>query len=330
MNSSSFKQSGFTLIELMIAMLLGLFLTGALLTMLAQARQSFQQDENFARMQDESRYAMHEITNDVSMAGFVGDITVLEQVDLDATLVIDEDCEDSAGESFAFNLFHSTAGFDTSLMALDNITTADAAAKFGCLDEAELVEGTDIVAVKKLEGATTTSLANGDVALRYNGTVGALFVHPIAGAVPTPFEDRIYSPAIYFIRNYTNTEGDGLPALCRKVLKGGAKVVMETECIAEGVENLQVEYGIDSDLDGSVDELLTAPTQEQLGNAISARIILLARTSEADRSYTDNRTYSLSNADDFAPDDSFRRRVYTTTVPVQNIRNRNLITAAYN
>ena len=105
---------------------------------------------------------------------------------------------------------------------------------------------------------------------------------------------------------------------------------MQTECIAEGVENLQVEYGIDSDLDGAVDELLTNPTQAQLGNAISARIILLARTAEADRSYTDNRTYSLSNADDFTPADSFRRRVYTTTVPVQNIRNRNLIAAAYN
>lgn len=325
MNISVKRQNGFTLIELMVAMMLGLVLTGALLTMLSQARQSFKQDENFARMQDESRYAMHELMNDVSMAGYIGDIMVPETIVMDASLVIGDDCEDSGGESFAYRITDSATGVDSSLMAMDNITAAAAVGEFACLTADELVAGTDIVAVKRLEGAVSAALTNGDVAVRYNGTVGALFVHPMDGSVPTPYEDRIYSPAVYFIRNYTNTVGDGVPSLCRKVLVGGVTANMATECIAEGVENLQVEYGIDSNGDGSVDDIVTAPTQAQLESAVSARIALLVRTAEADRGYTDNRTYSVSNAADYTPGDNFRRKVFSTTVSIQNIRNRNLI-----
>jgi type IV pilus assembly protein PilW len=323
------RQQGFTLIELMIAMVLGLLLTGALLTMLAQARKSFQQDEVFASMQDESRYAMHELSNDVSMAGYIGDILVPEIIVFDASLAgsLGDDCERSDGESFAYRLTDSSTGTDTTLMGLDNITAADAVDEFGCLLAGELVAGTDIIAVKHLAGATTATadLEDGDVVVRYNGTVGSLFVHPITGSVPTPFEDRIYSPTIYFIRNYTNALGDNLPSLCRKVLVGGATVNMTTECIAAGIENLQVEYGIDSTGDGSVDSYVSSPTPAERETTVSVRLFMLARTSDADPGYTGDKTYTLSNANSFSPTDSFRRRVYMTTVSVPNVRNRMLI-----
>jgi type IV pilus assembly protein PilW len=322
MNKFHRIQTGFTLIELMIAMLLGLLLTGALLTMLAQARVSFQQDEFYARMLDESRFAMRELSRDVSMAGYIGDIMVPGVIDLDASLAIDEDCERADGESFAYRLTDSVSGVDTSIISLDNITTAAATTQFGCLEASELVAGTDIVAVKKLSGAPATALQVGDVALRNNGTVGALFVEPIDAAIPAPFEDRLYTPAIYFIRNYTETAGDGNPALCRKILVGGATATMETECIAAGIENLQVEYGIDTNGDGSVDRYLPDPTDLELEGAVSARLYLLARTPDEERSYTNDKTYSISNSDDFEPADSFRRRVYTTTVNMLNKRNR--------
>lgn len=329
MYRKSHKQHGFTLIELMIAMVLGLLLTGALLTMLSQARKSFQQDEFFASMQDESRYAMQELTGDISMAGYIGDILVPEIIAFDSSLTgsLGDDCERSDGESFAYRLTDSSTGVDTTLIGMDNITAANAVAQFDCLLAGELVAGTDIIAVKHLAGAITDSAAleDGDVVVRYNGTVGSLFVHPIAGTVPTPFEDRIYTPAIYFIRNYTDTPGDGTPSLCRKVLVGGASVNMTSECIAEGIENLQVEYGIDNNGDGSVDSYLTAPTQEEIETTVSVRVFLLARTSEVDRGYSNDKTYTLSNATSFAPDDSFRRRVYMTTASVPNVRNRMLI-----
>jgi len=323
------KQQGFTLIELMIAMMLGLLLTGALLTMLSQARKSFQQDEVYASMQDESRFAMQEITGDISMAGYIGDILVPEVIVFDTSLTgsLGDDCERSDGETFAYRLTDSSTGIDTTLMAMDNITAAEAVDQFGCLLASELVPGTDIIAVKHLAGATTaiTDLQDGDVVVRYNGTVGSLFVHPIVGSVPIPFEDRIYSPAIYFIRNYTNSPGDGQPSLCRKILVGGVTVNMTTECIASGIENLQVEYGIDSNGDGSVDSYISAPTAAETETTVSVRVFMLGRTLNDDGGYTNDKTYRLSNATSYTPDDSFRRRVYMTTVSVPNVRNRMLI-----
>jgi type IV pilus assembly protein PilW len=267
---------------------------------------------------------MRELSRDVSMAGYIGDIMVPAVVALDATLVIDEDCERADGESFAYRLTDSVSGVDTSIIGLDNITTAAATAEFDCLESSELVPGTDVVAVKRLSGSVATALQAGDIALRNNGTIGSLFVEPIDDPIPAPFEDRLYAPAIYFIRNYTDTAGDGNPALCRKVLVGGVEANMVTECIAEGIENLQVEYGIDIDSDGSVDRYLADPTAVELEGAVSARLFLLARTPDQDRSYTNDKTYTISNAADFTPADSFRRRVYTTTVNMLNKRNRQI------
>lgn len=326
MRTARQNQTGFTLVELMIAMLLGLLLTGALITMLSQARKSFQQDEYYARMLDESRFAMREISQDLSMAGYIGDLMTPGVVTLDSTLIVGDDCERSDGEPFAFRLTDSITGVETGVIALDNITTGDATAQFSCLDADELVEGTDVVAVRRLAGSAATALAAGDTALRFNGTVGALFVEPIsaaaAAAVPVPFEDRVYTPAIYFIRNYTTEPGDENPSLCRKTLVSDETPDMTTECIAQGIENLQVEYGIDTNGDGAVDAYLTNPTQLQLQSAVAARIFLLARTPEEDRSYSNEKTYAISNADEFDADDSFRRRVYSTTVNILNIRNR--------
>ncbi len=325
MNKYKPTHAGFTLVELMIAMMLGLLLTGALLTMLSQARTSFQQDEFYARMMDESRFAMRELSRDVSMAGYIGDIMVPATILLDASLKIDTDCARSDGQSFAFRLTDSVTGVDTSIIGLDNITTAAATAQFGCLQASELVAGTDVIAVKGLSGSVAAALQTGDVALRNNGTLGTLFLQPITSAIPAPFEDRLYTPAIYFIRNYTATAGDKNPSLCRKVLVGGVKANMVTECIAQGIENLQVEYGIDTNKDGSVDRYLANPTAAEIAGAVSARLFLLARTPDQDRSYTNDKTYKISNSADFKPADSYRRRVYTMTVNMLNKRNRQVI-----
>jgi orotidine 5'-phosphate decarboxylase subfamily 2 len=51
-------------------------------------------------------------------------------------------------------------------------------------------------------------------------------------------------------------------------------------------------------------------------------MFLLARTTKEDRGFDNDKTYSLSNATDYTPDDNLHRRVYTTTVAVPNQRNR--------
>jgi hypothetical protein len=63
-----------------------------------------------------------------------------------------------------------------------------------------------------------------------------------------------------------------------------------------------------------------APTLTQMQSVVSARISLLARTTDIDTRYTNEKTFSISNAPDYTPDDSFHRRVFSTTVSIQNVR----------
>ena len=53
---------GFTLVELMIGMTLGLVLIGGVVGLFLQSSQSFRVDENVARMQDQARFAMDQLT----------------------------------------------------------------------------------------------------------------------------------------------------------------------------------------------------------------------------------------------------------------------------
>ena len=123
---------------------------------------------------------------------------------------------------------------------------------------------------------------------------------------------------------YAYDLGDGIPTLCRKVL-GGPGPSMVTECIATGIENLQVEYGIDTSNDGNPNVYMSAPTLADLQNVVSARVHLLARTTEIDVRHTNQKTFSIGNAPDYTPNDSFHRRVYSTTVAIQNIRSMNMM-----
>jgi len=100
---------------------------------------------------------------------------------------------------------------------------------------------------------------------------------------------------------------------------------MTTECLATGIENLQMEYGIDTTSDGQPNVFLSNPTQAQIQDVVSARILILARTTEIDTRYTNAKTFSISNSPDYAPADSFHRRVFSTSVSIQNIRSMNMM-----
>jgi len=62
-------QSGFSLIELMIAMMLGLFLIGGVVSVFLSNRAVYRQNENLSRMQESARYAFEVIARDLREAG---------------------------------------------------------------------------------------------------------------------------------------------------------------------------------------------------------------------------------------------------------------------
>jgi type IV pilus assembly protein PilW len=85
----------------------------------------------------------------------------------------------------------------------------------------------------------------------------------------------------------------------------------------EGVENLQIRYGVDTNADGIADIYSTQPTG---GKVVSARITLLMRTGNyrADLG-PDTTTYQLDPDVTYTPADiGYRRRLISTTVDIRN------------
>lgn len=321
-------QAGLTMVELMVAMLLSVILGGAIIGVFVNNSHSFSQDENILNMQDDARHALREISFDVSMAGHYGDLLVPSSVTPDTSLAVTADCGQAGQLNWIYRTTDAVTGDSLSISAIDNATNAQVVGAHSCFVGDEILEGTDVVSIKRVVGNDAPVLRNGGVYLRTNGTVGLLFRAPMIGApaiaIAAPRADWEFRPSIYYIRRFANTAGDGIPTLCRKALSGPGPG-MTTECLATGIENLQLEYGIDTSSDGQPNMYLTDPTQAQIQSVVSARIFVLARTAELDARYTNSKTFSISNSPDYTPADSFHRRVFSTSVSIQNIRSMNMM-----
>lgn len=324
-----FRSQGYTLIELMIAMSLGLLMGVAIITVFLEARHSFDRDESIQRMQDDARQAIRDLTNDVSMAGYWADLLLPAAIVPDATLTVaasPDPCgpASAAGVEWIYQTVEPGTTQSVAVLAVDNATGATANAAFSCIAAGEIVPGTDVISVKRVAGTGLGGAPAADtVYLRSNGTLGLLYKAPLGAPavnVPPPFTDWEYRPSIYYVRNYAVTAGDGIPTLCRKVLVFGSPPTMTTECLAQGIENLQIEYGLDSTGDGRPDVYIPNPDLAQLQMAVSAQIYVLARSADRDLRYDNEKTYSISNAPAYTPADDFYRRVFTVTVNMRNLR----------
>lgn len=311
------------MIELMLAMLIGLVLMLAMVSLFTQNRASFKQNERIARMQEDARFALNEMSRDLTMTNFFGEMIDTSLAVQDGSLAVTTDCGPAATPSWIYEV-------GSYLTQVDNATGATAAAQFGCVNAGEVVAGSDLIGVKRTAGNTTATLANNTVYLKSNGVVGLLLKHPEnsppAAPVPAPFDHWEYTPTIYYVRNFFQVAADQIPTLCRKFLDTtGAVPTVTDDCLAPGIEDMQIEFGLDTDANGTADRYVNAPTAAQLGQVMSVKIYLLARSIEADQHYTNDKTFQLSNKPAYKPDDNFYRRVYSTTVLLRNIKNlRNL------
>jgi type IV pilus assembly protein PilW len=83
------KQAGFSLVEIMIALLIGLFLMGGILQMFSASQQTYRMQSNLARLQENGRFALDFLARDLRMAGYWGCLSGLNSVpsitDIDGT-----------------------------------------------------------------------------------------------------------------------------------------------------------------------------------------------------------------------------------------------------
>ncbi len=149
---------------------------------------------------------------------------------------------------------------------------------------------------------------------------------------------RQYFVRIFYVAtcNDCTGSGDGIPTLKMVELTSGTSSCMSnsatscgsmvTRSIAEGIENLQFEYGIDSDSDGTVNTYSAAPALADWSNVISVKVYLLARNTETTPGYIDTKTYSLASDGTTLTgtpfNDAYKRHVYAATARAINIANR--------
>lgn len=322
-NAFSGVANGFTIVELLVSVVVGLVLAGGIVTVFSNSRHSFDRDSNIVRMQDDARQAIRELSHDLSMAGFWADLLAPQMVVPDGALNVAADCGPAGIANWIYQPVVTGAFASQSIAAVDNATAATATANFSCLG-ADVVPGTDIIAIKRVAGAEAPAgLTAGSVYLRSNGTLGLLYQEPVAApaiVVPLPFKDWEYRPSIYYVRNFAVDPADGIPTLCRKVLRYSANPTIDTECLAQGVENLQIEFGLDTNGDGAADSFVANPTPAQMADAISAEIYVLTRSATPDFRYTNDKTFDISNAPSYVPADNFYRRVFSVSVVLRNLR----------
>ena len=111
---------------------------------------------------------------------------------------------------------------------------------------------------------------------------------------------------------------NGIPTLKRQVLQGGGAT---TEELAQGVENLQLLYGEDTDRDGVPDVYRHANTVLDWSRVISIQVGLLLRSPDSygTGSERDNAKHQILDFVFDDPDDErFQRKVMSYAVVMRN------------
>lgn len=329
-----------TITELMVAVAVGLIVSAAVAGLFLQTTASNKQNEEITYIQDNGRYALKVLADDLEMSNFwaglsasnrgsIGtDNAAVAQNGANATIVATIDqtatgCGSSANWNYTFT---------NPLAILVSTTGTNALATFPCINNADenldFINSTDVLMVKRTKGLEeTSSQTNGRPYIRGNRTVATLhkYVSGSTAAPPSGFFDWQYINNIYYIaRSYDSTPGDCpscVPKLVRQALKEdtspGNDPSFSTEVIAEGIEQFHIMFGIDTDNDAVVDTFTSTPNAVQLGNAIIAKIYVLARGETPVLGYDNTKTYQLGDRS-ITVNDSYYRRVFSTTVVMKN------------
>ncbi|MDP4918601.1 MAG: PilW family protein, partial [Haliea sp.] len=320
---------GFSLVEFMVAMTLGLILiAGAVSVYLATSR-SYTEVEQVAGLAENSRFGLQLLNDSLRHAGFFGGAHPRD-IEQDTSLgAVADDC---TGDAAFFNL-------GTYLLA--DIPSA-AGEAFGCVTDAlapvagELPR--EVLVVKQVVPRPLYDSDPDDVAASVDGVISFPTgmnpeeVYVIANsergilldgsdAAPDVRLGNAYALAaawpyrmqLYYIRDLPT------PTLSRRVLSwdsvAGA-MALTTEDLVPGVESLRFRFGVDSTGNGEVDRFMTVAEMalNPMWDATeSVEVSLLLRAQAEDGSYVDGKTYNIGGLTR-TPGGNWRRQLVQTSV----------------
>jgi len=281
------QASGFTLIELMIAIVLGLLLTAAVLTLFSSSKLTFTTNEAQSRTQENGRFALEVLKREIRETGThgwcAGRITITNHLNACANFP-------NGGESPLVGWEFQNTGvgdaytipddLDPSAIAAGSWTTADGTAIHTNLG-GELAPGSDFFVFRRFEPLqytvdTNTSstgillsagaAASGDVLMVTDCSFADIFQQASAGNVldKSAFACSAAGPGNSVAQNWSTTYGVGAQVFRVQEIAyfvgfddargdgvpGLYRLNLSTgarEELVEGVENLQVHYGYSRD-----------------------------------------------------------------------------------
>ena len=308
---------GFSLVELMVAMVISLFLSAGLFAMFNMSATNVTTTSQFNQLQENGRIALALIERDISQLGFMGDMTGTDFVlGSNAQIpagVVPNDCV-GAGANNATLPNNQPAHF----RRLWGYESGVSPNSFACLNSVN--SSTDVLQIKRLIGpaaATPSNSARYYMAATPNQAI--FFVGTPAPPVLANARFWEYQHHIYYIAD----DGD-IPVLRRRTLSATNGMANEDQLV-EGIENLRVLYGFDNDGDNTADSFMPVQNvtnlmwdNELFQRLVALRVFVLVRAVEADQSYTNNTDYILGDKTILAAGDNFRRKVVSTTVVLEN------------
>ena len=172
------------------------------------------------------------------------------------------------------------------------------------------------------QGCVNTGHANYVASAASNPVLGTPGTTVYQKNCTTPTDKRKLITSIFYVRNYATTAGDGIPTLVRADLglSGGDVVMQSAQALIDGVQSLKLEYGRDIDDDGSPDvfENCASCTAIDWGNVMAVQVHVLARNRETSLGYTDSKTYTLGPTVLGPFNDGFKRHVYSSYIRLVN------------
>ncbi|MCB1666045.1 MAG: PilW family protein [Pseudomonadales bacterium] len=363
---------GLSMIELLIAMVMGLSLTAGVMQVYVGNTQTERDQEARARMQENGRFAISYLSHELRMAGYLGCLATIEENSINNTL-------DGPPPSFqpdaGLQGWEANGTGNGSISNSANNVAPVSSAGGGwstsggnIMDATMMVPGTDVVRVWNAAGtgATINSISPGGAMTVVNSGIvdiedgdilllsdcqradwvqacnvqeigGGASINSVLSAGCVPGNDVSKSLGtqaggelvkLQGTMFYIGKRGDvanNPPALFRRRLNQSAGAGTAEELV-EGIENLQILYGVNADNDNkkTVDAYVSANQVTNWGRVVSVRISVLVQSIEnnmlpAPQPYTFNGvTYDGAAGNGALPADTRLRRVFTSTITLRN------------
>jgi len=342
------SQRGLSLIELMISITIGLLILSAMATLFANQSRTRSELDKSNRMVDNGRYALEVLSENLRLAGFYG---TLNPASITLPSAVPDPCSTAMADiAAAIPLHvqgHDAAGAD-----------ADIALPPACAP-ATLKTGSDILVIRRADTSAAVTQAAAVAAAsttpylqasqcQYDSAATTYLVDNNPASLTlrqrnctttstTPYADlRRMMVHIYYI-DANNEAGDGIPTLKRIELSDTSTLAAVP--LVEGIEYMQVDYGVDGDTDGDglLDIAIFDGTADSYSstcaacataenwvaywsNVVSVKLNIVARNIEPTAGYTDTKIYSLGLDGTYTPavGDHYKRHAYTQVVRLVN------------